>query len=166
MSFASMHNDYLSPPDDDRAVQLDQNKTLIGYGRQGHGLNGKDADLDYGGQLVVNSAWWIETGKIEVDATAYASICHASRDEFASEGEFDTYMDEATEIVCGSNYEGSYDGDYWVLTFPISLRLELEWDDDEPNIAAACALVHDRLIEAAEPFATKMTELAKALQRK
>ena len=34
-------------------IDLSDDMTLKGYRRRGHELNGKDADLDYGGQVYV-----------------------------------------------------------------------------------------------------------------
>jgi hypothetical protein len=152
--------------EDEQPIDLREGKTLKGYGRRDHGLNGKDADLDYGGQLVVKQAWWFEDGKITIDASGYAAIVPR---EYPEDGEtqehFDRYMDMATEVVCGGpGYSGEWDGDYWVFSNPFSLTLQLDWDDsltDEENIDAALALAYDALEKANAEFEREMTQLAK-----
>jgi len=53
---------------------------LIGYGKRGHGMNGKDADLDRIGQCLVRSLTTIPTEdpanhKVRINLRLYASIC-------------------------------------------------------------------------------------------
>lgn len=94
----------------DEPIDLTENKTLKGCGRRGHGLNGKDADLDYGGQNVVNSARWFAEDHIEIEGRRYAAI--VPREDWIEE-----QLDSAQELVMGCDRAGSeWDGDYWVFS--------------------------------------------------
>ena len=42
----------------EEAIDLTDGVTLKGWGRRGHGLNGKDADLYDEGQVIIKEAWW------------------------------------------------------------------------------------------------------------
>lgn len=149
----------------EQPIQLHEDKTLIGYGRRGHGLNGKDADLDPYGQLVVKEAWWHADGTLEIHARGYASLVPAEIDSLCEalkkfEGKdldpdsdeasdaHASYMDYCHEVVCGDGYEGEWDGDYWVLGHDIHLKLDLQWDDElteEQNKNKALALAYQEL---------------------
>ena len=81
-------NDYREPDYDDSPSQYINEKlcdgtVLIGYGKRGHGMNGKDADLDRIGQCLVTSLVTIDpTGskdlRIDINLRLYASICAPS----------------------------------------------------------------------------------------
>lgn len=144
----------------DQPIDLSDDYTLKGHGRKGHGLNGKDADLSYGGQNKVKSAWWFEDGKIQVDGTRYASIVP---NDDASEDQ----KDSAQELVIGCSYSGEWDGDYWVLSEDYALTLQLDWDDeltDEQNIEAAIDLALSEIAKDSQAFETEMTQLAKDVE--
>jgi hypothetical protein len=137
-------------------IDLCEDKTLKGYGRRGHGLNGKNADLDAGGQNVVLSAWWFVEGQIEISGQRYAVIspCEEATEE---------QMGIATEIVCCTSYNGEWDGDYWVMTEDYSLLIQHEWDDDltvEANTEAALAACYDAIRADSAEFEKVMAELA------
>ena len=142
-------------------IDLTDGYTIRGYGRSQHGLNGKDADLNYGGQNKVKSAWWFESGKIQVDGTRYASI--VPNDEVG-----DDLLDIGAELVAGCGYAGEWDGDYWVVSEDYSLTLQLDWNNDltdERNIEAACQFTVDAISKDSHAFETAMAELAKDVEK-
>lgn len=158
------------PGEEESATDLAEDSTLKGYGRRGHGLCGKDADLDYGGQVVVKEAWWFADGIIKVSGHAYASICPAEAYEFGSEPEYDEYMECMHEVVCGCGYLGEWSDDYWVLHLDYDLKCDFEWDDaksDEENIEAACSRAYDLIMEDKEvkAFQDEMEYCSKAMSK-
>lgn len=157
-SFAQMHNDWLDPDrhglNDEQPIDLTEDKTIKGYGRRQHGLNGKDADLDYGGQNKVNAAWWREDGTIEIEGVRYASIVPS--DEWNEE-----QHTLAQEIIFDVPYSGEWDGDYWVFSDPYSLRFA----SDAEDVDAACAAAYEAICKDSSRFEACMTELAKELER-
>lgn len=69
---------------------------LIGYGKAGHGMNGKDADLDRCGQCLVKELITVdpigaENLRIDIVLRLYATICAPSYDSL------DYYQDKVTE---------------------------------------------------------------------
>lgn len=164
--------------EDEQPVDLREERTIKGYGRRQHGLNGKDSDLDTSGQLYVKEAWWFVEGGIKVVARGYASLVPADASSFEPyvlkqhpdltdpdviericDEMRSVYMDHCFELVCGEGWEGEWDGDYWVLGHDIELDLELAWNDDlddDANTAAACALVQDELHKANQEFEEAM----------
>lgn len=159
---AGAANDPFAPYNQtEQPLDLADNYTLKGHGRKGHGLNGKDADLDYGGQNKVNTAWWFEDGKIQVDGTRYVSIVPNSN---ASNEQLN--IAESLVIDCG--YGGEWDGDYWIISESYSLNLSLDWNDelsDEQNVEAAIDLALTAINKDSEAFESDMTELAKEVER-
>lgn len=116
--------------DEERAIDLHEGKTLKGYGRRQHGLNGKDADLDVSGQNVVKSALWFDDGTILIEGYRYALICPDA----------DWTEALAMEIIVGSGYPGEWIDDCWELTDRYSLKLNHDWNDaltEEQNITLA-----------------------------
>lgn len=143
----------------DEPLDLREGKTLKGYGRTDHGLNGKDADLDEGGQNVVREAYWFDSDTIHIVGSRYASIC-------GSEDWTEAQWEIATEIVCDAPEPGEWDGDYWVLTQDYELHVTCPWSDDETeeeNIKRACAAAHDAICEDSKAFEESMSALSKAM---
>lgn len=118
---------------------------LIGYGRAGHGMNGKDADLDSCGQCLVKQLVTVDPlhadkMRIDIHLHLYANVCEPyveqkdGETEEAYETRREKLMEVATEIVCGEvRYNGEWTGsDYWcfktdaVLSVPLSVQ-EYEW---------------------------------------
>jgi hypothetical protein len=97
-------------------------------------INGKDADLDRGGQVRVTLCGIDEDGYIHADVKCYAVIC-SPEDEQSAEA--------AEAIVCDfSAYPGEWDGDYWVFgadEFRIKIEAPCEQgtEDDAPLWAEA-----------------------------
>jgi hypothetical protein len=148
-----------TPFDEEQALQLHEDRTLKGHGRRQHGLNGKDADLDEGGQIVVKSAWWREDGTVEVDVQMYASICP---DEEKTDDE--AYMEAC--VCCLEGLQVEWDGDYWTGGPAISFNFTHEWDDakdEAANIAAACEATEAAIRAHAEVI--DFTEAAAAASR-
>jgi hypothetical protein len=148
-----------APYDEESAFDLADGDTIKGYGRVQHGLNGKDADLDYGGQNRVSEAWWMEGGTISISGHRYASICPGEHWD-------DQLMDAATELVIDCGYPGEWDGDYWVIGEDYSLSLTLDWDDEkteEENLKAARAAAVSAISEDSAAFESAMTALAKSM---
>lgn len=82
---------------------------LIGYGKRGHGMNGKDADLDRIGQCLVTSLETVEDGdamRVDINLRLYASVCAPSGENFnfdalkenASPELRDYFMGESVDI--------------------------------------------------------------------
>jgi hypothetical protein len=158
------------PGEEEQAIDLAEDQTLKGYGRRGHGLCGKDADLDEGGQVIVNEAWWFECGTIKVSGYAYASICPEDSDEFGNEYEYDEYMNVMQEVVSGCGYPGEWSDDYWVLRLDYELKCDFEWDDtksDEENTEAATRRAYDLITEdkEIEDFQTEMEYCSNAMSK-
>ena len=142
------------------AFDLAEDKTLKGYGRRGHGLNGKDADLDECGQNAVTVAVWDDADTIHIQGRRYASLVP---DENWSEEQTDL----AQEIVSGAGYPGEWDGDYWILSEPYSLTVSCVWNDDESeeqNIERACKTAYDAIAKDSEAFEAEMAALNKAFE--
>lgn len=118
------------------ANALHEESTIKGFGRRQHGLNGKDADLDNGGQCVVRGLYVYEdkTGlRLGANLNLYANVCEPTDDDDSRK---DKYMKEiATEIVCDeTRYDGEWTGsDYWSFHINIEASChitEAEYDDD------------------------------------
>ena len=149
---------------------IDVTEKLQAYGRKGHGLCGKDADLNYGGQIVVKEA------HIDMDDFAravirpYAAIVPAEYDEdrFKSEDQHEAYMDDATEIIssCGYRCPDGWDGDYWTFTMgdkTVSVEYDEECDTDESIEAVVLKLYHAIFAYCAD-FQKEMTEVQKLIE--
>jgi hypothetical protein len=70
---------------------------LIGWGKRGHGMNGKDADLDRVGQCLVTSLETVDPigakeMRVDIHLRLYASICCPSYDSI----DFDSFADKAS----------------------------------------------------------------------
>ena len=146
--------------------------TLLGYGRRQHGLRGKDADLDPGGQIVIESVFVTDLPTeglfIGADVLCVANICAPY-----SPGPDSESIKE--EIVVTWDYPGGEwtGSDYWqflcraVVTAPL---FDAEYDDcdgvaagkEPPEILSRVA---ERLHEAirSHPDVTGFTESMSAL---
>jgi hypothetical protein len=74
---------------------------LIGYGKRGHGMNGKDADLDRVGQCKLTELKTVEDGdnfKIEIELSLYVCICSPSFDGIEFRNLRDTCGKETKEF--------------------------------------------------------------------
>jgi hypothetical protein len=117
-----MFNNYdqwkTASPWDECEPIVDFTEELKSLGKRGHGLCGKNADLDYGGQIKVVSAI-LELGNEPPVATimlsVYANICTPTDPEKA---------EIATEIVCGeTDCFGEWTGeDYWTFDLGKTIR--------------------------------------------
>jgi hypothetical protein len=137
---------YLDSPDDSPKQTINEKlcdgTILIGYGKVGHGMNGKDADLDRVGQCLVTE---LETQdpigakemRIAISLRLYATICCPSYDSLdfyrekmsdetrqALSGTLDVDDDkdfleylreQATMVVCGMHHD---------------VGGNIEWDED------------------------------------
>jgi hypothetical protein len=144
---------------------MDALKKAFGqYGRSGDGgtvlLNGKDADLDRGGQVKVDVLGMDEDGYMHADVSCYANICPPEDGALA---------DIATEIVCGDwGFPGEWSDDYWAFhapTFRIKVEAPAEQGTEEDAPLWASALfsaiqVHPTVRE----FDARMSELSDAMQ--
>lgn len=151
---------------DDPPFELAADRTLIGYGRKGHGLNGKDADLNEFGQNVVEEALWFrDDGAVLVTGRRYASVCPPVNDD----GETDEAASEiAQELVIDCDYPGEWDGDYWSIGESYSLRVPCQWDDaltEEQNLDNAKALVNAAIDEDSALFEQTMRDLNAAISK-
>lgn len=139
----------------DVPLDLCDHNTIKGHGRRGHGLNGKDADLDVGGQIRVNEAWWFDSDEIQISGRRYASIV-------PGEEWTEAQRDIAQELVCDCAYPGEWDGDYWVLGENFTLTVPCAWNDeesDEANIARACQAAVTAIEADSAQFEAAMTQL-------
>lgn len=151
-------------------TSIDLTDNLKNLGRRQHGLCGKDADLDYGGQIKVESAYYYETNThcyIEAKVRPYASICHGEEYDFDSEEDFEVYIDLMTEIVCMSGWPGDYDGDYWVISMG-EQTITLEWKEEEPpqteeEKGKATRSLYDAIFKHCAGFQNDMTNLLKSM---
>ncbi len=145
----------------DEPIDLTEDRTLKGYGRRGHGMNGKDADLNYGGQNVVESAFWFEDGHIEIEGYRYASLVP---DEEWTEAQ----TAAAQEMVGWLSYPGDWDGDYWVMNDQYRLTVDCPWNDEETeeqNIKRACRSAYDAINANSKNFEQELTDVSKAFDR-
>ena len=140
--------DRLEPPDQGPsqsiATALRHDRTIVGYGRQQHGMNGKDADLDPAGQLMVKGIQILDPIKskhmeIEIAMLAYADVCEPCDDDEAKQ---EAMRETAQDIVCEADaYAGEWTGsDYWCFSHPFTVRVRLtveeyEKGDGEKNIS-------------------------------
>lgn len=164
-----------SPYDDDEPAQTINEKLcdgtiLIGYGKPGHGMNGKDADLDRHGQCLVKELRTVDpvgadTMRVDIHLHLYADVCEPYIEwtgdipENVAEGMSEEAMDIATEIVCDCwEYEGEWTGsDYWCFWTDVvlSVRLEVEEYEEieagyEPTLQAIAQRIANAIYEGNE----------------
>jgi hypothetical protein len=136
----------------ERPLNLVEDRTIKGYGKRGHGLNGKDADLTPHGQLAVLEAFWFEDGTVRAKANAYATYCP---DEERLDD--DDYMALCHAVVICAPGTVEWSGDDWCGGEEVTVEFTLDWDDnldDDANIAAACRALYDAFEKANEDFET------------
>ena len=141
-------------------------------------MNGKDADLNYGGQQLVESLVIIdptgeESMKVEINLYLYASIC-----EPVLETEDEKKQKEASEwaeaLVCDENqYSGEWTGsDYWQFHTNIKTSVSLSVDEYESvdngnaqTLDAIARRIYDECMnnEEALAFEESMSDLAKSV---
>lgn len=151
---------------------------LIGYGKVGHGMNGKDADLDSGGQCLLKELVTVDplhakSMRIDLVLHQYASVCEPYTDEMDEE-DAEQANELAQEVVCTWNeYSGDWTGgDYWQfrndLTVSVNLSVE-EYDAIEDGCEKTLKLIGDRLSDKifkgkeVLPFEENMSKLNNAI---
>ena len=175
--------DYYNDPPDDApnqtiADKLCDGRILIGYGKAGHGMNGKDADLDYGGQQLVTSLevadpTGADTMKVVINLHLYASICEPIL-ETEDEAKQEEATDAAEFLVCDeTQYNGEWSGsDYWQFHTDVTTSVPLtvdEYESIEDGDAEALDGVAQRIAKACasneevHAFEQSMGNLAKAV---
>lgn len=167
-----------SPHDDEEPNQTINEKLcdgtiLIGYGKPGHGMNGKDADRGEIGQcclkqLVTRDPVRSDSMKVEIHLHLYASVCepHLEIGDEESDEEFEKrkeeVMDVAHSIVCNEpEYNGEWTGsDYWVFAMDTVLSIDLsvdQYDDIEDGsklvLKAVADLINNRIFEGNDAMA-------------
>jgi hypothetical protein len=151
---------------------------LIGYGKVGHGMNGKDADLSNAGQCLVKRLDTVDpvhadNMRIDIFISQYASVCEPYTDEMDEEAA-EQANELAGEIVCTwTDYPGDWTGsDYWCFHTEVKLSINLtveEYEAIEDGCAKTLELVGNRLSdkiyngEELHPFEQNMTELNNAI---
>jgi hypothetical protein len=149
---ASPHDDGLDDPD--WLTNLVKDDVIVGFGRRCHGMNGKDADLDYGGQLQVRSIYshdpiGAKNLNIIMDLHSYASICEPILDfnteqetyyfmkaqPKLTEAQMEELQEQATQmaefyVMDFNGYDGEWTGsDYWQFRLETKARIEFSADD-------------------------------------
>lgn len=182
-----------SPYDDEEPAQtinakLCDGTILIGYGKPGHGMNGKDADLDRGGQcllksLVTQDPVGAKKMRVQINLHLYANVCepYVEQNDGESDEDYDarrsSAMDVATEIVSDEQrYDGEWTGsDYWsfrtdvTLYVPLSLD-EYEWIEAgrEKTLARIAARISRAICKGSKEikeFETAMAALSDAIDK-
>lgn len=113
-------------PWDEYKETVDFTEELKSFGKRGHGLCGKDADLDYGGQIKVISAILQldnDPPTAQLVLSVYANICSPNDEEKA---------EIAEEIVMDENqYHGEWTGsDYWCFSLGETFAKTLNHNND------------------------------------
>lgn len=165
-------------------MKIDLTEKLQNLGKKGHGLCGKNADLEYGGQIKVLKAYY-ENSTLTALVRPYASIVPADKSDFYPDDDdpaynnetaeekatrdYETYMDYATELVCGEDWPGEWDGDYWVLNMgDQTITLNVQSPEDPLDVAwqsKAVALLYDAIFAHCAGFQQSMGDLARALEK-
>jgi len=144
-------------PEQTIAAALHNDRTIKGYGRRQHGLCGKDADLDEGGQIVIKSLEVVdplraENLRLDAEVYCYANICEPDDPE---------RRETAEEIVCTWNdYPGEWTGsDYWTFHHwaKVSVDVTVDEVDEAEGIAAEC--IFDIVAERLHTAITKHPEV-------
>jgi hypothetical protein len=169
------------PGAEEQPIDLRDGDTLKGYGGRRHGLCGKDADLDEGGQVIGKEAWWHEDGTIEIRCRYYATIVPTEEYEFQADEEaealrpveqaaYDGYMDSCSEFVAGAGYSGEWTGNDWSLGGDLHIRENFDWDDDKSegqNVEAATDKAYDLIMDHADvkAFQQEMAQCSQAMDK-
>ena len=129
------------PPDDAPNQTINEllcdGTILIGYGKRGHGMNGKDADLDRIGQclvteLVTEDPVGADTMRVAINLRLYACICAPSRDGIEFEDLHKWWSPELKEFF-KDHHEVDIDAIDWS-----------NWDDPATEKAAEEIVEHFR----------------------
>ena len=150
-------------------------KTIRGHGKPGHGMNGKDADLDEGGQCVIEEINIIDpvgsdTMFMELVILRYANICAPTDEDEARE---EALHETAMNIVCDAwEYQGEWSGsDYWSFNYFETIRVPLMVEEYEnPNLDAladrcAVAVEYSPKGKEFEQFATDLYNAVEDLHK-
>jgi len=159
----------------DLAISLLHDKVIVGHGRKGHGMNGKDADLDPQGQCVIDQVAIIDLIKsdtlfIEIYTNRYVNVCTPTDED----EEREEVLQECAEaiILMNDEYSGEWTGsDYWCFTMNETIRVPLSVEEYEhPNLE----MLADRCAEAVynspsgkdfELFASSLNEAIDCLHK-
>jgi len=154
---------------------LDLTNNLESKGRIGHGLCGKDADLDYGGQIRVISCYWHSEGDIIAELSVFATICEPSQRDNETDSNYESRLEEYADIIYFANeYGGNWTGDDWEFWLsddmspkPYIVKIGLDWDNslsDKDNISLATDSIYAAIWEdpKIKAFQNNMMELSKA----
>jgi hypothetical protein len=174
-----------SPHDDDPPIQtiaenLCDGRILIGYGKRGHGMNGKDADLNYGGQCLLKSIEVLDpigadNMELRLDIHCYATICEPSEHDDETDEKLEQRREVAGEVVCtwDASYPGEWTGDDWCFDTDITATVPITVDEyDEGsfgNQKKVLEVIAQRIYDAItsnkeiSAFEKSMTALAKAI---
>jgi hypothetical protein len=155
MNFSQAHGDHLQPDEPDHGLTAFAQRVFDqidgAYSKKGHGMHGKDADLDPGGQLVVKSIVVLDPVKrknllVRAMVHQYASIC-APEDENGDDERTSAMNEFATDIVCDEmRYNGNWTGsDYWSFHHDTIIECECTADEVEENAFEGVA---ERLVAA------------------
>jgi len=113
---------------------------LIGYGKRGHGMNGKDADLDRVGQCLVTSLETVDPYeskdmRVDINLRLYASVCAPSGESFNFEALRENACPELREYFKGEGVDID--------------TLEQEIEDDTPEANEKLGIVVEYFREQA-----------------
>jgi hypothetical protein len=161
-----------SVPGDD-PQSFDITAVLEGLGKRGHGLCGKDADLDNGGQIKVLNAWVNDDDHAGAVLSIYANICEPSQNDDESEEAYEERRDAADQLVASWDaYSGEWTGsDYWAFSLArpsFEIMCSYSWDNDktdEENQEEAAGTLYKAIFTDGKinAFRQSMTELNKAM---
>lgn len=152
----------LTPPEPavDQRLAESLKEALAQYGKGLDRMNGKDADLDRGGQLSITDVRVVD-GKIGekilwlvIDLHQYAT--HVPPDES------EIYQ----QIILGSGYSGEWTGDDWCHTNDEVVYLPVDLDRVElgRTTQKLTAKVWRAIRKAAEPFENAMAEITDSFE--
>lgn len=150
------HTDYLMSGSDDgsdtelyKFAQAILQEIETNYGRKNHGLFGKDADLDPGGQLKVKEIRVLDLVKrtnlvVRAEVYQYANICTPTDD---NEKRQEALQEHAQFLIEDfTQYEGEWTGsDYWCFSRKANIETECTVDELEENQVKKVA---ERLVKA------------------
>lgn len=180
---------YRSDPGDEPFQDIDEKcrngHAIKGFGKPQHGMNGKDADLDSGGQCIVKMLETLDpTGApsmlVRIHLRQYANVCEPYVEGYEDETDeqynerYNQAMDEANEIVCSESlWFGGWTGsDYWCFSNELHIDVPIEVElyeeigaGDKDAIRYLCAELADAIYSAKElePFENAMSELNEAI---
>jgi hypothetical protein len=152
-------SDIGNDPSQSIAEALLDDQTILGHGRRQHGLNGKNADLDKGGQCVIKSITILDPVKsdtliISIEVQHYANICTPTDDDEKREKSLQENAEFLVMDACA--YSGEWTGsDYWCFshneTVKVPLTLdEYEEDTNEENLKLLAERCADAVYNSSE----------------